>query len=246
MSQNVFPRESANPEALRHVRPGREWIERGRDMPRHRHLDAYALVVLKGAIEQISYAGRAVARAGDMLVQPTLDCHANRMISAGAEVLRLPWPIEQSVGGAVTLSDPDSIVRIAESNWALAGTLARAEATTHGLRRGAADDWADQLATDLASGAASSITSWAEQAGLARETVSRGFAKIYGVSPVRLRIELRTRSAWLRTITSRDRLADIAATNGFADQAHMGRAVRALTGAAPNVWRARVHSSPST
>ena len=34
-------------------------------MPRHRHVEAYALVVVQGALSQVSYAGRVELRAGE-------------------------------------------------------------------------------------------------------------------------------------------------------------------------------------
>jgi len=46
------------------------------------------------------------------------------------------------------------------------------------------------------------------------------------------------RAAWGRIAETRAPLADIAYDLGFADQAHMTRAVRWLTGAAPAAWRA--------
>ncbi len=46
---------------------------------------------MAGAFEQASYAGRVTVRAGDLMVQPTLDCHANGLPSRHAHVLRLPW-----------------------------------------------------------------------------------------------------------------------------------------------------------
>ena len=66
--------------------PGRETLPRGFSLPRHRHLDAYALVTIAGAFEQTSYAGRVNVCAGDLLVQPTLDCHSNRLKSSGAQI----------------------------------------------------------------------------------------------------------------------------------------------------------------
>ena len=75
---------------LRTVAAGLERLERAGWLPRHRHRDAYALIAVDGVFEQVSYAGRVLARAGDLLLQPTLDCHANRALSEHVRVLRLP------------------------------------------------------------------------------------------------------------------------------------------------------------
>ncbi|MEO7735173.1 MAG: helix-turn-helix domain-containing protein, partial [Kofleriaceae bacterium] len=82
-----------------------------------------------------------------------------------------------------------------------------------------------------------SLAGWAAQHGVARETVARGFAAAFGVSARQFRAELKAREAWLRIVRTPDSLAAIAAAAGFADQAHMTRGVRALTGAAPAAWR---------
>jgi len=44
-------------------------------------LRAYATVVLAGRFEESGYIGRVCASAGDVLVHPALDCHANQMVS---------------------------------------------------------------------------------------------------------------------------------------------------------------------
>jgi AraC-like DNA-binding protein len=222
---------------FRVIKAGRERLAPGHDMPRHRHLDAYCLVVVGGAIEQISYSGRFVVRAGEMLVQPTLDCHANTMISNGAEVLRLYWPREASLGGLCRLDDLDAMVRVAERDATLAAHMARDCVARCGMSAGALRDWPDALAADLAHGRAPRIAHWAYAHGLSREAVARGFARAYGAGPARIRSELRAREAWLRATGSKAPLSTIAADLGFSDQAHMTRSVVALTGAAPSFWR---------
>jgi hypothetical protein len=51
------------------------------------------------------------------------------------------------------------------------------------------------------------------------------------------------RAAWLQITGSSDPLSRIAANLGFADQAHMTRAVKALTGAPPTRWPTGRNSS---
>lgn len=233
-----------SPAELWSGRFGRERLPAEADIPRHRHLASFATVVVSGSIEQVCYAGRMVVRAGEMIVHPTLDTHADILPSGGAEILRLPWPAEQGLGGMHRLRDADAIVRAAEIDVNHASRLALAEVGPHGLRRAPHLDWPDVLADALAGAGLRSISDWAASHGLARETVSRGFSKTYGVSPMVFRAELRARSAWFRTILTTDRLADIAADAGFADQAHMTRAVRALTGCTPGYWRSRREHLP--
>ena len=222
---------------LREVRPGRETLAAGLAMPRHRHADAYALVVVAGTLEQVSYAGRVRLQSGDMLVQPTLDCHSN--VTRGVSVLRLAWPAVDSLGGVYHLSELDSIVRAAERDADEASALAQAAVHRQSLCGGSATDWPDQLARDLAAGRVRRLRDWAEANGLEPETVSRGFARAYGVGPARFAHELKMRTAWLAIARTRQSLAAIAAEAGFADQSHMTRSVKALTGASPRAWRQR-------
>jgi len=216
--------------------PGRETLPRGYDLPRHRHLEPYALVCLAGAFEQTSYAGRVVATAGDLLVQPTLDCHANRLLAGSAQILRLPWTHVEGPGGAYRLRDVDGVVRLAARDVRAASEMARAQIAGRDPVA-SRSDWPDLLALDIRLGRVRRLAEWAEAHGLAVETVSRGFARVYGVVPARFRGEWRARGAWLKVIGSGDGLARIAAATGFADQSHMTRSIIELTGAPPSYWR---------
>jgi AraC-like DNA-binding protein len=234
MCAGASMRQSMRP-FLREVRPGRETLENGLAMPRHRHLDAYALVVVSGAVDQASYAGRVRLRAGEILVQPTLDCHSNGTI--GAQVLRLPWPVVEGLGGAYRLANLDEVVRVAECDPVEASFMAQA-AVARDARCGAEGDWPDLLANDLARGCVDRLNEWADGHALQPETLSRGFARAYGIGPAAFARELKVRAAWLKIARTRHSFAMIAAEAGFADQAHMTRMMRAVTGATPSAWRA--------
>jgi AraC-like DNA-binding protein len=224
---------------LRSIRPGRERIPAFHAAPRHRHREAYALVAVRGAFDQASYAGRVTARAGQLIVQPTLDCHANLTGAGGAEILRLPWAREEGLGGLYDLDDLDALVRLAERDPEEAGRQAAAELAAKAPRPPRLDCWSDALARDLANGAVSRLADWAERRGLAPDTLPRGFARLYGTTPARFRHELKVRRAWLAVTGGGAPLAGIAAEAGFADQPHMTREIRRLTGASPGHWRLR-------
>jgi AraC-like DNA-binding protein len=231
------PRQRGAAPWFRTIVPGRETLPRGYDLPRHRHLEPYALVVIAGAFEQTSYAGRVVATAGDLLVQPTLDCHANRLLSGGATILRLPWIHVEGPGGVYRLRDLDGIVRLAARDVHAASAAVRAEVAGRDPLAAAQADWPDLLALDIRRGRVRRLSEWAEAHGLAVATLSRGFARVYGVVPARFRGEWRARGAWLKVVGTADGLARIAAAAGFADQAHMTRSIIELTGAPPSYWR---------
>ena len=220
---------------LKTVVAGREVLAPGYDLPRHRHLHPYAIVVIRGSFEQVSYAGRIRVTAGQLLIQPPLDCHANQLVSPGAEILRLAWPDVAGLGGVHTLADLDAIVRAAERDLHEAHHLARAGA---GRRLHPRTDLPDELARALVAGEVTSLRAWSQQRGLARETVARAFRSAYGVDARRFRAELAARAAWLQITTTKTSLAEIALATAFADQAHMTRSVRAHTGLPPARWRA--------
>lgn len=212
----------------------------GYQAPRHRHLEAYATIVLDGAYDQFAYAGHLRVEAGAVLVQPTLDSHADAMLSAGVRLLRLPWRREAGFGGVYRVPGLDLIVRVADRDVReAAGLLAEAVDRT-APRPGVIADCADLLAQALRDRPGLSIGGWARAHGLVRETVSRRFLRAYGVTPSRFRAELRGREAWLRATGSRQPLACIAAELGFADQAHMTRAIGRMTGDSPAAWRRRL------
>jgi AraC-like DNA-binding protein len=223
---------------FRRITPGIETLPAKFILPRHRHLRAYATVVLAGRFEESGYVGRVNASAGDVLIHPMLDCHANQMISAGVQLIRLHWCEAYGASGLYRVDELDALACAAEKDvtfatFLLKEALRRRPSPTPGQR----NDWPDLLAAALADRQSIEIGAWAETNGLARETVSRGFAAAYGIAPKVFRAELRTRAAWLRITQSSDCLSTIAAETGFADQAHMTRWIHNLTGASPAAWR---------
>ena len=194
--------------------------------------------MLAGTFEESGYNGRIRATAGDVLIHPALDCHGNQMVSAGVKLIRLDWRDASGIGGLYHLDNVDEVVRTAEKDVIEAAHLLecvlRDKCSPSPGRR---NDWPDLLLADLAKNASTEIGVWAEANGLARETVSRGFAAAYGTAPSILRAELRARSAWLLITRGSECLCSIAADTGFADQAHMTRWIHRVTGAPPAAWR---------
>jgi AraC-like DNA-binding protein len=223
---------------LKTIVPGSEELAPGHDLERHRHLQSYAIVLIRGTFDQVGYAGRVRVQTGDLLIQPTLDAHSNRMPGGrGATLLRLPWSDVDGLGGVFELPDPDAVIRVAERDVGEAAGVARAQWTLQPRPRRPANDLPDRLAAEIVEGRVASLARWAALLGLARETASRAFSAAFGVSARQFRAELRARAAWLRIVETREPLAAIAAASGFADQAHMTRSVRQLTGGSPAAWR---------
>jgi AraC-like DNA-binding protein len=223
---------------FRAITPGIERLRSSFSLPRHRHLHAYATVVLGGRYEESGYVGRIGTTAGDVLIHPALDCHENISVSAGVQLIRLPWPDRTGVGGLYRIDAIDEVARAAERDTAEAThLLQRALASACAAPPGQRNDWPDVLLRDLARNPSTELRLWAETKDLAPETLSRGFSAAYGVTPSIVRAELRTRQAWLRITRGTDPLATVAAETGFADQAHMTRWIRRMTGSSPAAWR---------
>jgi len=132
--------------------------------------------------------------------------------------------------GVYRVPDADALARSA-----LERTIPSFESWTPVSRE---NDWPDLLAAALRRDTTLAIGDWSAAYGLRPETVSRGFLQAYGVSPARYRLGLRIKGAVNSLANGTGPLADIAFEHGFADQAHMTRAVRAGTGRTPGQLRA--------
>jgi len=207
-------------------------------IPRHRHRGAYLSLVLAGAYEETGDRGRIRVRPGDMLIHGAFDSHLNRFPAVGARILNLTLPddVEPETGFASS-PEMDTAIRLAERDPRAAVELLVATAVPAYAH---ARDWPDLLADALTADPSLRIGDWARGHGLADETVSRGFQQVYGVSPSAFRAQLRGRLAWRRIVAAGQALTDLAYELGFADQAHMSRTVRAITGQPPRAWRAKV------
>ena len=201
---------------------------------RHRHRAGYLSIVLEGQEIEAGDEGRRLASPGDVLMHFPFDCHCNYVGSKSLSVLCLPLPMGSIAPSSGVVADVDTIVAIAERDGLCASECAIRHTKPSNNRL---LDWPDLLAEDLRSGESFRLADWADAKGLAPETVSRGFRRIYGTSPARFRVELRARRAWTSIVHSDDSLANIALNTGFADQAHMSRSVATMTGRSPKLWR---------
>jgi AraC-like DNA-binding protein len=202
---------------------------------RHNHDAAYAAVVLAGGYEEVGDHGRFQVAAGDVLLHDRFEAHLDRFSALGAVILNLGLPAGSSFGpGVAKIADPDLIVRAAERSQTRALQLLLATTQT---KAAICADWPDELAARLIDDPSLQLGLWAEAKGLNPWTVSRGFAQVFGVPPEVFRARARARQAWRLIQTSKWPLAQIAYDLGFADQSHMGRSVKRLTGESPGQWR---------
>ncbi len=221
------------------TRFGREHWQGRVEFARHRHSDAYAALVLSGGYEECGCFGRVRVGPGDVVLHTRFDAHLDRFGAARTEILNLPLPHIVPVARLAWLSDPDAIVRLGEQDLRAAARRLLCELIARAV---AISDWPDRLAHDLSSPEFPGLTRWARQNGLAPETVTRGFVRSFGITPSHFRLERRSHEALARITGSVSPLAQIALECGFADQPHMTRAISALTGAPPSVWRRQTGS----
>ena len=202
------------------------------DLPHHSHSGAYAALVIRGSYEEAGDRGRFGVRADDVVLHECFEAHLDRVGARGATVVNIALPPDACLRHTFgTVSDPGAVLA-APRERAGALLLSMFEPSLPASR-----DWPDVLAAALIADPFLDLTHWSDTARLAPWTVTRGFERVFGIAPSRFRVRARARRAWNAIRTTRAPLVAIAAACGFADQAHMTRAVRALTGAPPMTWR---------
>ena len=219
---------------VRTVTPGRTRHGPREDLPRHPHAHAFAALVLSGGYVEAGDTGRHAVEAGDVLLHQAWESHLDRFDGRGAEVLVLPIADADAAPLIGHMADPDAIARLAETDRVAAArrllAAIRPRPRTHA-------DWPDLLAQALADDPQMSLGLWAAQAGLHPGSVSRGFRQVFGITPLAFRLVQRTRRALAAVRASTAPLSLIAQACGFADQAHMCRAIRTVANTTPKALR---------
>lgn len=203
-------------------------------LARHRHREPFAAIVLSGGYEEAGDTGRHRVRAGDVVLHRAFESHSDAFGRGGAQVLVLPPPSAWTGISRGRVDDPDQLARLAERDpgeavAALAESLAPVPPQPI--------DWPDRLAQALRRDPDLCISQWAAACGLHPGSVSRGFRQLYGLTPQAFRLVQRTHRAIEAILGSAAALSDVAQACGFADQAHMSRAVRRLADASPAALR---------
>jgi AraC-like DNA-binding protein len=190
-------------------------------------------LIVSGGYEECGSFGRYQVREGEVLLHRAFDAHLDRFGRNGARILSLPL-CSQPKYGLGRVVDPDRIITMASNDL-----IQAAESLFEQLMPVAPTpaDWPDLLASDLISDPTLQLRVWAERQGLAQESLARGFRKVFAITPAAFRAEARAQSAWVGIGDATASLAHIAEATGFADQAHMTRAISELTGRPPGSWR---------
>jgi AraC-like DNA-binding protein len=201
---------------------------------RHVHERAYAALVLSGCYEEAGDSGRHRVQVGNVLLHEAFEAHLDRILT-GAVVLNVPLPAQYAFrSGLGRVDDPDAIARLMETGDSEAAALL---VWSTKITEPEFQDWPDELAASLTQNASVNLSDWSKAKGISAWDLSRSFAKVFGISPSAFRARARTRQAWRAIRTADTSLSDIAAHFGFADQAHMTRSVKSMTGHCPGAWR---------
>jgi AraC-like DNA-binding protein len=207
----------------------------GSRLPRHRHVPAYAAVVLSGEFVEAGDAGRHRLETGKVVFHPPFEAHRDDFGQAGAVILNVPLGRCPAFATG-ELAELHGVIRLARRDPQAAAAALLEDARPVKV---ALSDWPDALARALADDPELSLANWAVQSGLSAQTLSRGFRQAYGTTPKRFRAEHRAQRAVRALAAWGGTLAKLAAELGFADQAHLTRAVVSLTGATPGQLRAK-------
>ena len=216
------------------VSSGRERWGPGQRIARHRHRQAYAAIVLSGSYEECGSAGRSRVKPGDVLIHPPFDAHLDRFSRTGACILNLTLPAVFGTPAVARIEDPDEIVRAAERDPGAARECLHRQMR---YLKAPPLDWPDALALRLRADPTCRLDAWADEQGLSKEALSRGFGKVFGITPAAFRAEAKVQQALALMTYGAQPLSNIALAAGFADQAHMTRAVRIVTGEPPTRLR---------
>ncbi|MDR3441072.1 AraC family transcriptional regulator [Telmatospirillum sp.] len=210
---------------LRVARNGR--LVPGEVLVRHRHLQAFAAVVLAGRYSEPGDSGCHDVGAGDVIFHGPDESHLDRVSARGAEVLVLPLPDQWNSPPRGRVTDADELARLAEKDLRMAVERLADMATPVTV---AETDWPQRLATAIIANPALRLSDWARTEGLHLGSLSRGFRQVFEVSPKAFRLRARTHQALRLYRSTTLPGATIAYQCGFADQAHMIRSIAAVTG----------------
>ena len=153
--------------------------------PRHRHTKAYVAIILCGGYEESGSCGRFRVEQGDVLLHGAFEAHLDRFHAKGAQILNLALRVQPDFCFG-RVADADEIARIAERDT-IAATALLAERLIE--KRNFVSDWPDILAADLLDDPNCRLDTWARKHNLAPETVSRGFGRVFTVSPAAFRAD---------------------------------------------------------
>ncbi len=203
----------------------------------HRHEGAQISLLLSGGYQEDGSAGRVAAHDGLLTGKPAGFEHETVFGDLGALILSVNLDEAPFLKTYVAGQSPAGVRNVLLAK-AAAGDLDRLVPTRFDPSARAdlvvlPPAWLEQAHYTLGTQAESSIHGLARKAGMHPVTFSRLFRDALGRPPIVVRQSCRAARALQAIIRSTAGLIEIALDSGFADQAHMTRAVRQITGYPP-------------
>lgn len=235
MSVSVMLEASASHRlALSHYAPGEECRP-------HRHDHAQISLLLAGGYVEESEEGCARADGPSLCRKPGGFEHQNRFGDAGALILSLnleatPAPDRYFVARGPEGLTGQSLRRFASDGTALAA-LAMSVPVEKPLGAASPSPWLTAAHSRLLAESRLNIGALAQTFGLHPVRFARLFREAFAQSPTAARQNRRAAQALDRLLRTRTPLAEIAAAEGFADQAHFSRVICQTTGWSPGRLR---------
>lgn len=219
---------------LSHYAPGEECQP-------HQHDRAQLSLLLVGGYEEDSDQGRTRADGPSVSGKPGRFEHQNRFCDAGALILALNVDAAAALDRYFVAPRPGSAAG-GEALRRLAEDGAEIVALADAARSRPADastprPWLTQAHARLLAEPRLGVAALARSFGMHPVHFARLFREAFDQSPTALRQNRRAARAVGRLIRTSTPLAEIAVAEGFADQAHLGRAVSEATGWSPGRLR---------
>lgn len=203
----------------------------------HRHGGAQVSLVLAGGYREDSDAGEVRVNGAALSAKPAGFEHENLFGETGALILAVNLPqaapfasyrVARGIAGGPA-------VLAGASRTGAAGVAALATGLTGGAddEPGPRDPGLDEVRCRLAADDRARSKVLARTLGLHPVQFARQFREAFGESPRTVRLWGRTSRAIHRIVRTAMPLAELACVEGFADQAHLTRAVKQATGFAP-------------
>lgn len=217
-------------------------------LPMHEHASAYVCAVLAGGFREQDPRGEAHRSAGQVIVHPAGQRHADAFGPRGALCLNLhieraPDSLARAAGPDMARAIDELAAEVAKGGQGdrLAADSLRAEVLDLLTRPRVADDPTGVgrvlQALDDAPAADWSLGSLAAVAQRHPNHLARTFRTRMGVSLGAYRRRRRLIGLCLDLRLGTEPLSGLALDHGYADQAHMSREFRAFSGLSPSAYR---------
>jgi AraC family transcriptional regulator len=227
-------------------------------LPVHAHESSLFLLTLEGRFEETVARRSRICHPGRLFYRPAGEEHAQRFHDGGSACLAIDLPPVPSADVRETdgleLAGAPALLAMrlydefrrptGDTPLVVEETVARLTGARVAMSHGAPDaqpDWLERLVELIESRLAAAIRlrDLAVEADRHPVHVSRCFRHRFGCDIAEFVRRRRVHEACRRIRATDEPLSAIAATTGFSDQSHMGRAFRQVMGRSPGAYRRR-------